>query len=157
MDCTYKTNKYKMPLLNINGVTTTGNSFYTRFTFLHNKQQSSYNFTVQNLSKIYAQLRIPPPCTILTNKEQALINACTNTFPTTDILICLWHVNQNILSRARPFLRKDLMDHLEQAPDPKDKKVMDVFHREVQSRWRLILAEWWKVLKAPTPLEASDK
>jgi hypothetical protein len=42
-----------MPLLDINGMTATGNSFYGGFVFLHNKKQDSYNFTLQNLSKVY--------------------------------------------------------------------------------------------------------
>jgi hypothetical protein len=157
MDCTYKTNKYKMPLLDINGVTATGNTFYAGFVFLHNEQQSSYNFAVQNLFDVYTQLGVPPPCTILTDKEAALMNACANIFPTADILICLWHVNQNILSKARPSLRKDLLDCLEEALDPKDKKAMDAFHKEVQNCWRLMLAEWWKVLRAATPAELTKE
>jgi hypothetical protein len=46
MDCTYKTNKYKMLLLNINGVMATGNLFYGGFVFLYNKKQDSYNFAL---------------------------------------------------------------------------------------------------------------
>jgi hypothetical protein len=104
MDCTYKTNKYKMPLLNINGVTATSNSFYRGFVFLYNKKQDSYNFALQNLSKVYQQLGLLSPITILTNKEAALINACEETFPTANVIICLWHVNMNILLKARPCL-----------------------------------------------------
>jgi hypothetical protein len=46
MDCTYKTNKYKMPLLDIAGVMSTGNSFYVGFAFMHNKKQPSYDFAL---------------------------------------------------------------------------------------------------------------
>jgi hypothetical protein len=46
MDYTYKTNKYKMPLLNINGVMATSNLFYGGFIFLYNKKQDSYNFAL---------------------------------------------------------------------------------------------------------------
>jgi hypothetical protein len=35
-----------MPLLDINGVTATGNLFYRGFIFLYNKKQDSYNFAL---------------------------------------------------------------------------------------------------------------
>jgi transposase-like protein len=76
------------------------------------------------------------------DKELALINACKDVFPITNILICLWHVNQNILSKARVCLRKVLRDNMDSAPDPKDKDAMKAFHAEVHARWKLMLNEW---------------
>jgi hypothetical protein len=35
-----------MPLLDINGVTATGNLFYGGFVFFYNKKQDSYNFAL---------------------------------------------------------------------------------------------------------------
>ncbi|KAI9035747.1 transposase [Aspergillus affinis] len=134
MDYTYKTNKYKMPLLDITGVTFTGYTFYAGSAFVHNEKQPSYDFAIRNLAKIYTYLAARPPLTILTDKEQALINACKEVFPTTDILICLSHVNQNILSKARICFRKDLRDSMDTAPDPKDKDAIKAFHAEVHAR-----------------------
>jgi hypothetical protein len=88
--------------------------------------------------------------TILTDKEPALMNACEDVFLTADVLICLWHVNQNILLKARVCLRKDLRDSMETAPELKDKKAMKAFHAEVHARWKLMLGEWWNIVEAPT-------
>ena len=44
MDCTYKTNKYGMPLLDIVGVTSANSTFYAGFVFLRSERQDSYAF-----------------------------------------------------------------------------------------------------------------
>jgi hypothetical protein len=43
LDCTYKTNKYKMPLLNAIGVDACQRSFCIAFAFLSSKEESDYN------------------------------------------------------------------------------------------------------------------
>ena len=42
LDCTYKTNKYSMPLLDIIGVNTTRRSFYIAFAFLSGETEEDY-------------------------------------------------------------------------------------------------------------------
>jgi histone-lysine N-methyltransferase SETD2 len=123
-----------MPLLDINGVMATSNLFYRGFVFLYNKKQDSYNFALQNLLKVYQQLGLLSPITILTNKEAALINACEETFPIANVMICLWHVNINILSKARPCLQKNLLNHMDTALDPTDKAIIIAFYKEVHAR-----------------------
>lgn len=39
MDCTYKTKRFNMPLLNIIGFTATGDTFYVAFVFLKDEKQ----------------------------------------------------------------------------------------------------------------------
>jgi hypothetical protein len=42
LDCTYKTNRYKMPLLHIIGLSLSNSSFSIAFCFMQNKQEESY-------------------------------------------------------------------------------------------------------------------
>jgi hypothetical protein len=42
LDCTYKTNRYKMPLLHIIGLSPSNSSFSIAFCFMHNEQEESY-------------------------------------------------------------------------------------------------------------------
>ncbi|EMT69666.1 hypothetical protein FOC4_g10000337, partial [Fusarium odoratissimum] len=39
---TYKTNKYKMPLLNIVSINTTGSTFYIIFIYLSSKEEEDF-------------------------------------------------------------------------------------------------------------------
>jgi hypothetical protein len=57
-------------------------------------------------------------------------------------MICLWHVNMNILLKARPCLWKDLLNYMDTAPDPTDKAAIIAFYKEVHARWKNMLGEW---------------
>jgi hypothetical protein len=52
MDCTYKTNIYKIPLLDIVGATSTGNSFYAGFAFIQNEREASYRLIFDCLQEL---------------------------------------------------------------------------------------------------------
>jgi hypothetical protein len=53
MDCTYKTNKYKMPSLDIVGIPATSATFFVGFGFIQNEQQTSYDFVLRSLESVY--------------------------------------------------------------------------------------------------------
>lgn len=42
LDCTYKTNWFKMPLLNVVGITSIGTTFYVGFAFLSEEKEEDY-------------------------------------------------------------------------------------------------------------------
>lgn len=87
MDATYKTNRYRMPLLDIAGVSATNRTYYVGFSFIKNEEETSYNFILSNLRSVLEQAGIALPRTILTDKERALINAIHTVFPSTDHML----------------------------------------------------------------------
>jgi MULE transposase domain len=107
MDCTYKTNRYRMPLLDIVRSTACKSTFYVSFAFVSNERESSYEFVLKNLTDIYRQLTLPSPKSILTDKDKALLNAVSKVFPQTDTMLCRWHINKNLLAKACPILPKE--------------------------------------------------
>lgn len=137
-------------MLDINGVTATGSTFFAAIAFIHNEQQPSYDFALTSLRRVYEQLGLEPPCTILTDKEKALINACKAVFPDAYTMICLWHVNKNILSKARPLIRKEPLDSMETLPDRHDKETNAAWNSQADERWKRMLEMWWKVVRAPS-------
>nr|GEV76541.1 protein FAR1-related sequence 5 [Tanacetum cinerariifolium] len=72
MDCTYKTNKYKMPLLDIIGVSSFNTSFYYGFSFLKNEDEDSYEWELNAFKKILGDNN--QPSVIITDRELALMN-----------------------------------------------------------------------------------
>lgn len=74
IDYTYKTNRYGLPLLNIIGFTTIGSTFYISFTFTKDKKEDTYEVVLSYLTKVYNSLNLEAPRTILTDKEDTLIN-----------------------------------------------------------------------------------
>jgi hypothetical protein len=141
-DCTYKTNRYKMPLLDIVGVTALNSTFYVGFGFIQDEQQASYEFVLNSLHNIYLQLGLSSPRTVLTDKDQALINALSEVFSTTDLMICIWHINRNILTKARPILRKELVEIL----TPNDPE----FQSHIDDNWKKMLGLWMHIVNAAT-------
>ena len=72
MDCTYKTNRYKMPLLIISGQTALNTNFYVAFCFLHQEKSADYLWALQKLHAIYSQLHLPWPTVIVTDMEKGM-------------------------------------------------------------------------------------
>jgi hypothetical protein len=63
MDYTYKTNKYKMPLLHIIGSTALGSMFFVAFCFLSSEIAESYGFALRCLKSMYQSIDLQlGPC-----------------------------------------------------------------------------------------------
>jgi len=134
-----------MPLLDIVGVTATGKTFFVGFGFVQNEQEPSLTFILNNLRDIYRKLNLADPRTFLVDKDHALINSVKTIFPDTDIMLCLWHVNKNILAKSRAFFRRDIL--LTHAPDD------PLFLQLVKEKQASFMSRWWAVVSARTEQE----
>ncbi|XP_058180186.1 uncharacterized protein LOC131298728 [Rhododendron vialii] len=76
MDCTYKTNRYKMPLLDIIGVSSFNSSFYSCFVFLAKEGEEDYVWALQMFRRILGPACYPT--VIVFDRELALMNAIKN-------------------------------------------------------------------------------
>jgi hypothetical protein len=107
LDCTYKTNKYGMPLLDIIGVDACQRSFCIAFAFLSNESEEDYLWALGRLKSLYENCHIQPPSVILTDRCLACMNAAEACFPSATLLLCLWHANKAVLRHCQPtFLRQ---------------------------------------------------
>ena len=104
MDCTYKTNLYGLPLLDIVGLASTGQTYFLAFAFIRDEKQDTYEVVLRCLAEAYDSLSLQYPRTILTDKERALINAINMVFPDTKTISCIWHIEMNLLKKAQPLL-----------------------------------------------------
>ncbi|XP_012832675.1 PREDICTED: protein FAR-RED ELONGATED HYPOCOTYL 3-like [Erythranthe guttata] len=98
LDSTYKTNQYKLPLLEIVGVTPVGKFFTVGVVFMRHENEEHYTWVLQRLKRLF-----PPhtlPSALVTDRELGLLKAIENVFPTVPHLLCLWHINMNVGRRA---------------------------------------------------------
>ncbi|XP_012833854.1 PREDICTED: protein FAR-RED ELONGATED HYPOCOTYL 3-like [Erythranthe guttata] len=93
LDSTYKTNQYKLPLLEIVGVTPVGKIFTVAVAFLRHENEDHYTWVLQKLKRLFPPQTLPSA--IVTDRELGLIKALENVFPTVPHLLCLWHINMN--------------------------------------------------------------
>ncbi|XP_030445922.2 protein FAR1-RELATED SEQUENCE 5-like [Syzygium oleosum] len=129
MDCTYKTNRYKMPLLDIIGVSCFNTSFYSCFVFLRKEEEEDYVWALTMFSNI---LGVDcQPSAIVTDRELALMNAVRIVFPKSANLLCVWHIEKNIVAKCKPQF-------------------------EEGTHWDSFMSDWSKVLNSKTEAEYDE-
>jgi hypothetical protein len=99
MDCTYKTNRFRMPLLHIIGMTSFNTTFTVGFCFLAMERFENYMWAMSKLSKVWKNGCVPN--VIVTDRELALMNAIQQVFPLSTNILCIWHINKNILAYCK--------------------------------------------------------
>ncbi len=88
MDATYRTNRYKLPLLIITGVNALGGLFYIAFCFIAAEYFEDYLWALQQYRDICVRLDIPDPLLNITDCELALIKAYYEVFPNSEHILC---------------------------------------------------------------------
>jgi hypothetical protein len=108
LDCTYKTNKYKMPLLDIVGIDACGKSFCIAFAFMSGEEEADYIWVLSRLRQVYEAQGIALPSVILTDRCLACMNAIADiaAFPEPTHLLCIFHINQAVLTYCQPRFTK---------------------------------------------------
>ena len=81
MDCTYKTNCFNIPLLNIIGTTALGTSFFIGFVFMSGETNKDYLWGIKELKTLMHGEDICDPAVVVTDWELALMNALKEVFP----------------------------------------------------------------------------
>ncbi|KAK9697191.1 hypothetical protein RND81_08G020300 [Saponaria officinalis] len=93
LDCTYKTNVYKMPLLDVIGVSSSNKSFYSCFVFLKKEKVEDYVWALQMFREMIDSSFEPMAISIV--------------FPRTIHLLCIWHIQKNIVAKCKKQFIED--------------------------------------------------
>ncbi|KAK9698915.1 hypothetical protein RND81_08G140400 [Saponaria officinalis] len=99
IDSTYKTNTYKMALVEVVSVTPTGSSFLITCVLIPSESEEGYTWLLRKLMDIL-ECTGTSPSVFVTDRELGLVRALRTLFPETSHLLCRWHVNRAIESRA---------------------------------------------------------
>ena len=107
LDCTYNTNKWGMPMLDILGVDGLDQGFTVAIALLDHETETDYNWAVIQLKNC-----LQPgifPSVIGTDCEEALIQAIESKFPSirTKTIICYWHVSMNVLKNCKQYFETE--------------------------------------------------
>jgi hypothetical protein len=97
LDCTYQTNRFGLPLLNMVGITNISISFYVAFSFIKSESEEDYRWVLRQLT---AYLSCAPGV-VITDCDQALSNAVSNVFPSSTHILCRWRIHRSVLLRCK--------------------------------------------------------
>lgn len=100
MDCTYKTNKYRMPLLHIVSSASTNHSYTIAYGWLRTETTAQYTRALTAFKHLIGPKGIPTSV-VVTDHEVALINALMEVFPSWIRLLCRWRITGNIVAKGR--------------------------------------------------------
>ncbi|MBW0543982.1 hypothetical protein O181_083697 [Austropuccinia psidii MF-1] len=104
MNCTYKTNKYKIPLFHIVGFSSTSKTFSGAFFLMKNETEPSYTWVLnQYIEKVLNNTNLVPPTFIVIDRDLALKNSLKKLFPYSKVMLCIWHINEDV---SAPFMHK---------------------------------------------------
>jgi hypothetical protein len=101
LDCMYKTNKFKMPLLNIVGTTSLNSTFHIIFSFLFKETEEDYIWALHQLKGLY--INHMKTEVMIMDHDIALMNALHIEFPFVVCHLCIWHVEENVLKHASEY------------------------------------------------------
>ncbi|KAJ1391177.1 MULE transposase domain [Sesbania bispinosa] len=146
IDTTYKTNKYRLPLLEVVGVTSTELTFSVAFAYI--EQEKSDNF-MWVLEKIRSMILVPDvsPEVIVTDRDIALMNAVEKVFPVASHLLCQFHIAKNVKAKCKTLVSNTLewqpiMDvwmSLMHSPTKADFEMNLAHFEQVCSTWGLFM------------------
>jgi hypothetical protein len=108
MDCTYRSNRFNMPLLNIVGVTGTNTTIHLAQCFMKGETLSDYEWALEQLKNLQNKFRIPGPQVFFVDRDLALLNALEAVYPAIPAFLCLWHIMKDVQAHARRSFPKEL-------------------------------------------------
>lgn len=150
LDCTYNTNKYNMPLLDIIGVDACNRSFCIAFALLSGEAEEDYLWALDRLKSIYEAAHASLPAVILTDRCLACINAVEAVFTTSISLLCLWHANKAVLAHCLPIfaMQEKLLANLSSN---------SLTDEEQSSRWKDFYNHWHNIINSPTEAAFNER
>ena len=104
MDSTYKTNKYKMSLFEIVGVTSTEESYNVGFAYIANEKEDNFVWALETCKSLLISKETFSKV-IVTDRDKSLMNAVAKVFPNSTALVCRVHVYKNVKAKFKALCK----------------------------------------------------
>jgi hypothetical protein len=98
IDCTYKTNTKKMPLMHVMALTPMNMGYTFCVAFLSGEEESHNSWAVNQMKKL---IPYHDDLVFVTGRELSLMHAIDHIFPSAKSLLCIWHIYENVKSHAK--------------------------------------------------------
>ncbi|KAI8572369.1 hypothetical protein RHMOL_Rhmol01G0193000 [Rhododendron molle] len=104
IDATYKSNEYRIPLLEVVGITSTMKTYSLMFAYLNNETKERLIWALDTLKRWMVGQGVALPSVIVSDRDLALLGAIGICFPFAQHILCIWHINQCVMKKCRPML-----------------------------------------------------
>ncbi|XP_038717205.1 protein FAR1-RELATED SEQUENCE 5-like [Tripterygium wilfordii] len=95
LDCTYKTNKYRLPLLQVVGVTSTMKNFCVAFCYTSSEKEETYGWALCCFRDLFDTVLA---CVFFNDRKVSLMIALKTVFLAAKNLLCRVHISRNVLT-----------------------------------------------------------
>ena len=103
IDNTYKTNRYRLPLLDFVGVTPTWMTFSAGFAYLEGECLNNVVWALEWFRGIFLRRDVLPRV-IVTDRDLTLMNAVKTVFPECTNFLCSFHRNKNVKAKCKSLI-----------------------------------------------------
>ncbi|KAH1238587.1 putative protein FAR1-RELATED SEQUENCE 10 [Glycine max] len=112
IDSTYKTNRYRLPLLDFVGVTPTAMTFSAGFAYLEAERVNNIVWALERFRDLFLR-HDRLPLVIVTDRDLALMNAVKTVFPESTNLLCRFHIDKNVKAKCKSLIgEKNMWDYV---------------------------------------------
>ncbi|KAH1264608.1 Protein FAR1-RELATED SEQUENCE 5 [Glycine max] len=112
IDSTYKTNRYRLPLLDIVGVTPTEMTFSAGFAYLEGERVNNLVWALKRFQGLFLR-NDRLPVVIVTDRDLALMNVVKVVFPECKNLLCRFHIDKNVKAKCKSLIgQKNAWDYV---------------------------------------------
>ncbi|KAL5130730.1 Protein FAR1-RELATED SEQUENCE 5 [Glycine soja] len=102
---TYKTNRYRLPLLDFVGVTPTAMTFSAGFAYLEGERVNNIVWALERNNHL--------PVVIVTDRDLTLMNAVKTVFPECTNLLCRFQIDKNVKAKCKSLIgKKNVWDYV---------------------------------------------
>jgi hypothetical protein len=122
LDATYKTNRFRLPLLHVVGIDCFYKTFSSCFAFIQSETQQDFSWTIECFKKLFGRVELPS--LFMTDCDTALMDAISLNFPGSTNLLCVWHIEKNILAKGKK-------------------------HFEFAEEWKSFIRDWNSLINTP--------
>ncbi len=86
-------------------MTGTNRNFFTKNIFIPGERYEDYILIFFTIRKLYDVYELRYPLTFVTNTYPAEIAAIKRVFPNINYILCIWHINCNILTKLKSLIK----------------------------------------------------
>lgn len=92
-DCTYKTSRYWLPLLETVGANSTKLTFSVRFAYMEHENEENFTWASEKSNELFTLEKLPPKV-MMTDQELSLLNAIEVVFTSLFHLLYVFHISK---------------------------------------------------------------